>query len=165
LGREQNSLPFTIRGLPHVLAMVRSISALCQAAGNSHGLAWPSAHHGEWRTTRLNRKVDSASSGSAKKKSHRCNRLLTRSGTKNLCEALCGMSRKDGKRRWTRCSRSGHSSGQTFRSVDSRRNRWRAVLENHRRKKANAELWLASIAHRSLECDQLSSIAGQEVKP
>ena len=42
--------------------------------------------------------------------------------------------------------------------------RRRAVLENHRRKKANAELWLATIAHRSLECDQLSSIAGQEVK-
>jgi mono/diheme cytochrome c family protein len=38
------------------------------------------------------------------------------------------------------------------------------ILENHRRKKANAELWLATIAHRSLECDQLSSVACQEVK-
>ena len=158
--------PFTVRSLSHVLAMVRSDHcSFSEPCGNSHALAWRSAHHREWRTTRLNRKVDSASSGSAKEKSCRCERILTRSGTKNLCEALCGMSRKDGKRRWTRCSRSGHSSGQTFRRVDSRTNRRRAVLENHSRKEANAELWLATIAHRSVECDQLSSIAGQEIKP
>jgi hypothetical protein len=42
--------------------------------------------------------MDSSGSRSAKEKSRCCKRILTRSGTENLCETLRGMSRKDGKR-------------------------------------------------------------------